>query len=201
MKNIKPLNLLILFAILASLLLTAAVPLPNQSIYFSSVGKSDLTRLIVDNQSTSTLYLWLKGPAFYYMVVKPKESEVFTVMRGKYDQTVRACGDTVESKLDMTTTQTLVMPKCGSKSVTSGVVDLGHLIKIVKITVKNESNSKMIVVLEGPATYVFSFDKDQKKTYTVAKGTYNVTYYACGRTGERKFSAFHGKELTLDCPK
>jgi hypothetical protein len=135
------------------------------------------------------------------MVVKPEESEVFTVMRGKYDQTLRACGDTVESKLDMTSTQTLVMPKCGSKSVTSGVIDLGHLIKIVKIKVENESNSKMIVVLEGPATYVFSFDKDQKKDYTVAKGDYKVTYYACGRIGERNFSVYEGKELTLDCPR
>ena len=201
MKKIRPLDLFILLGVLASMLLTAAVPLPYQPIHFSSVGRSDLVRLVVDNQSTSTLYLRLEGPSFYYMVVRAKESDVFTVKRGKYDQTLTACGDTVKAKLDMTTNQTMVMPKCGSKSVTSGVVDLGHLIKIVKITVKNESSTKMIVVLEGPATYVFSFDKDQKKNYTVAKGDYKVTYYACRRTGTRNFSAFKGKDLILDCPK
>ena len=110
MKKIRPLDLFILLGVLASMLLTAAVPLPYQPIHFSSVGRSDLVRLIVDNQSTSTLYLRLEGPAFYYIVVKAKESDIFTVKRGEYDQTLTACGDTVEAKLDMTTNQTLVMP-------------------------------------------------------------------------------------------
>ncbi|OGO64325.1 MAG: hypothetical protein A2Z45_11350 [Chloroflexi bacterium RBG_19FT_COMBO_55_16] len=201
MEKIKRHYLLILLGVLASLLVTAAVPLPYQPFAFSSVGKSDLVRLTVDNQSTGSLYLWLDGPSFYYMVVKAKESEVFTVMRGKYQETVKACGDTVKTTLDMSTNQKLIMPKCGSKSVTSGVVDLGHLIKIIKISVENESSTKMIVVLEGPATYVFSFDKDQKKNYTVAKGDYKVTYYACGRTGTRNFSVYKGHDLILDCPK
>src|SRR4030065_1236015 len=101
MKEIRPLNLFILLRVLASMLLTAAVPLPYQSIHFSGVGRSELVRLIIDNQSTSTLYLRLDGPAFYYIVVNAKESDVFTVKRGKYDQTLTACGDTVKGNLDM----------------------------------------------------------------------------------------------------
>jgi hypothetical protein len=60
MKNIRPLSILILFGILASLLLTAAVPLPNQSIYFSGTGRSDLARLI-DNNRPALSTCGLKG--------------------------------------------------------------------------------------------------------------------------------------------
>ena len=58
----------------------------------------------------------------------------------------------------------------------------------------------MKVILEGPATYVFTFSKDQDKTYTITKGQYDYTVYGCGGSFTGTFYAQVNKEKVFKCP-
>jgi hypothetical protein len=197
--------LLILVNLLLMLLVTAAVPLPQSTSFATNAEKSDLIALKVDNQSTSNAYLWLDGPSFYYLVVKPGESKTFTVMRGEYFKDVSYCGARDSSIIDLTKHARLVMPVCGANSRQTPnsphIVNITNTIKIVKVTVTNAAESKVLAILTGPSTYVFSLDKDASKDYTIAKGDYEVQYFACGKYGVREFSAFYNSVLKLKCPK
>jgi len=110
MDKKKSLRVLILANLLIMLLVTAAVPLPKFSSFATNGEKSDLIALRVDNYSTSNAYLWLDGPAFYYLVVKPGESKIFTVMRGEYFKDVSYCGARDSSIVDLTKYTRLIMP-------------------------------------------------------------------------------------------
>ena len=79
MDRKNSLRVLILVNLLIMLLVTAAVPLPKSTSFDASNEKSDMVALRVDNHSTSIAYLWLDGPAFYYLVVNPGESKTSTV--------------------------------------------------------------------------------------------------------------------------
>ena len=197
--------LLILVNLLLMLLVTAAAPLPQSTSFATNAEKSDLIALKVDNQSTSNAYLWLDGPSFYYLVVKPGESKTFTVMRGEYFKDVSYCGARDSSIIDLTKHTRLVMPVCGANSRQTPnsphVVNITNTIKIDKVTVTNAAESKVLAILTGPSTYVFSLDKDASKDYTIAKGDYEVQYFACGKYGVREISAFYNSVLKLKCPK
>jgi hypothetical protein len=196
---------LILANILILVLMSAAVPLPNSVSLASTSEKSDLVALKVENDSTSYAYLWLDGPSFYYLVVKPGETKTFTVMRGEYFKDVSYCGARASSIIDITKQTRLIMPVCGANtrqlSSSPHIVNITNTIKIVKVTVTNDSESRVLAILTGPSTYVFSLDKDVSKDYTIAKGDYEVQYYACGKYGVREFSAYHNGVLKLKCPK
>jgi len=191
--------------ILILVLMSAAVPLPNSVSLASTSEKSDLVALKVENDSTSYAYLWLDGPSFYYLVVKPGETKTFTVMRGEYFKDVSYCGARDSSIIDITKQTRLIMPVCGANtrqlSSSPHIVNITNTIKIVKVTVTNDSESRVLAILTGPSTYVFSLDKDVSKDYTIAKGDYEVQYFACGRYGVREFSAYHNGVLKLKCPK
>ncbi len=205
MKKKMLMRVLVLVNLLLMLLLTAAVPLPQSTSFATNAEKSDLIALKVDNQSTSNAYLWLDGPSFYYLVVKPGESKTFTVMRGEYFKDVSYCGARDSSIIDLTKHTRLDMPVCGANSRQTPnsphVVNITNTIKIVKVTVTNAAESKVLAILTGPSTYVFLLDKDASKDYTIAKGDYEVQYFACGKYGVREFSAFYNSVLKLKCPK
>jgi len=205
MDKKKSMRMLIVVNLLILVMLTAAVPLPESSSATSTGDKSDLVALRVVNQSTGYVYLWLDGPAFYYLVVKPDETQTFTVRRGEYSKEVSYCGARDSSTIDLTKHTKLVMPVCGAntRQIPSSphVVDITNTIKIVKVTVKNDSDSRVLAILTGPSTYVFSLNKEDSKDYTIAKGDYEVRYYACGKYGVREFSAFYNGVLKLKCPK
>jgi hypothetical protein len=99
----------------------------------------------------------------------------------------------------------MIMPVCGGhagQAATSPyVVDLSEIIKIVKVTVENDSETRLLAILTGPATYVFLIDEGDSKDYTIAKGDYSVQYYACGTVGYKDYYAYHGSKLSLSCPK
>jgi hypothetical protein len=140
----------------------------------------------------------------YYFEVKADETELFAVARGEYSYKFRACGDTVSGTLDVTTQRKLVMPVCGGRATSetnaAGTFDISSEIKIVKVSIENEASTRALVIMTGPTTYVFTFEEDEEKDYTIAKGDYQVQTFACGRVGLRNFSAFKGKTLVLDCP-
>jgi hypothetical protein len=96
------------------------------------------------------------------------------------------------------------MPVCGGRATSetnaAGTFDISSEIKIVKVSIENEASTRALVIMTGPTTYVFTFEEDEEKDYTIAKGDYQVQTFACGRVGLRNFSAFKGKTLVLDCP-
>lgn len=198
--------LVLVFAcILVVVFTSAAIPLPNASIHAAPTGKSDLVAFTVINDSSGYVYLWLDGPTFYYMAVKSGEIKTFTVMRGEYFQDVYYCGATTSSIVDLTIQTKLILPVCGGRATQAAksphVIDVTETIRIVPVTVENEAESRVLAILTGPSTYVFSLQVDEAKDYTIAKGEYKVQYYACGKYGERKFFANKGSTLTLTCPK
>jgi hypothetical protein len=203
MKQKNSFRVLFIVGVLAALFSTAAIPGPGSTLTAALGGESDLVALTVENRSSGYIYIWLDGPSFYYLSVKPEETRAFTVARGEYDQKVRACGDTVENTVDISKQTKMIMPVCGGhagKSADSSVVDFSEVIKIVKFTLENESDTRLLAILTGPATYVFQLEEGVSKDYTIAKGDYEVQYFACGKVGYKDLYAFHGKVFTLTCP-
>lgn len=201
MREHRALRIVVLLGAVAALLTTAAVPLPGEAV----AARSELVRLTIENRSSGTLYVWLDGPAFYYLEVGAEETEVAAVARGEYTYRFRACGDTVTGTLDLQTRQKVVMPMCGGRAVSTpraaGAFDISNQIKIVRVTFENDSGTRLLAILTGPTTYVFDFKKGEEKEFTIAKGDYKVQVFACGRSGTRNFSAFRGKKLVFECPK
>jgi hypothetical protein len=198
-------RMLVLISFAIFILLTAAVQLPASSKFASVNEKSDLVALKVENDSTSMAYLWLDGPAFYYFVIKPGETRNFTVERGEYDKEVSYCGARETSTIDLTKYTKLLLPVCGANALNSPtsphIVNITNTLKIVKVTLTNELDSNVFAIFTGPSTYVFTFGRDESKDYTIAKGDYEIQYWACGSYGIREFSAFHNRVMKFKCPK
>ena len=196
---------IVLIGLVIFTLLSAAVPLPASSNFASVNEKSDLVALKVVNDSTSTAYLWLDGPAFYYFVIPPDETRTFTIQRGEYDKDVSYCGARDSSTIDLTRHTKLILPVCGANALNEPtsphVVNITNTLKIVKVTLTNELDSNVFAIFTGPSTYVFTFGRDESKDYTIAKGDYEIWYYACGKYGIREFSAFHNRIMKFKCPK
>jgi hypothetical protein len=107
--------------------------------------------------------------------------------------------------LDLTKHYTFVVPPCGFKAYNAkdyhpSVIDGGEIIKLVKVTFENSTDKYLKVILYGPSTYVFTFNEDQSKTYTISKGDYTYTAYGCGGTFYGSFYAHHGKVFDIKCP-
>lgn len=202
-KTVMP--VVIIVNLILVLTMTAAVPVPRSSLSAVTSEKSDLVSLEVVNNSSGYVYIWLNGPAFYYLWVKPGESKTYTVMRGEYTQDVSYCGARESSTIDLTKKTKLFMPVCGAntKQTPSSphVVDITNTLKIVKVTLVNDADTRVLAILTGPSTYVFLLDVEAEKDYTIAKGDYEVLYYACGSNGVKGFSAYFNSVLKLKCPK
>jgi hypothetical protein len=205
MNKMKSMRILILVNLIVLVFLTAAIPLPKSAGIALTNEKSDLVALKIQNDSTSMAYLWLDGPAFYYMVVKPGETKTYTVLRGEYFKDISYCGARDSSIVDITRHTKLIMPVCGANSRQSPssphIVDITNTIKIVKVTLTNDADSRVLAILTGPSTYVFSLDKEASKDYTIAKGDYEVEYFACGGYSVKEWSAYHKSILKFKCPK
>lgn len=205
MEKKRSMRIIIIMSLIILVFLTAAIPLPNSAAVAATNQKSDLVALKIQNDSSSTAYLWLDGPTFYYFVVKPGETRTYTVLRGEYFKDVSYCGARDSSIVDLSRHTKLLMPVCGANSRQSPssphVIDITNTIKIVKVTLTNEADSRVLAILTGPSTYVFTLDKDASKDYTIAKGDYEVQYFACGAYSEKEWSAYHKSVLKFKCPK
>lgn len=186
---------LLILSLVSSLLLSAAAPMPAQS----------LARFTVVNKSTSDLSFRLEGPRVYTLLVKAKSTEVFTLERGEYTYWVQGCGMVVvKGTLDMTKSKKMVMPVCGGRAKSSArtpnTIDLSSKMTLVKVELENDTKGRVTMILTGPSTYVFTLNANQEKTVTIAKGEYNIEYYACGGRDFRKFFAQKGTVLEIECP-
>ncbi|OGO28277.1 MAG: hypothetical protein A2W33_03105 [Chloroflexi bacterium RBG_16_52_11] len=180
------------------LVFVAAMPL------VTALAASAQVRLTIDNRSPKPLQLSLSGPAIYNFKVEGNDKEVFAVNRGVYDYTMSGCGRTANGTLDLSVNKTLIMPVCGASAANlvrePNMVDLGQVLKVVKIKVENLATGDSLVILTGPSTYVFSVKEDAKVSYTVAKGQYKVQIYACGDYGTSTFEAYKDASLKVRCP-
>lgn len=205
MKRIISFRSAILLCLVSLLLLSAAAPF-RPAAEDTTPAKPDLVRLTIENKTTKLITIRLDGPAIYFLRVKGETTGVFTVNRGEYSATITACGVTGKEPLDLTTQKTLIMPVCGGSANTSATregsaIDISKPVKVVKFTISNQSDTKLLAILTGPASYVFTLKKGESKNYTIAKGDYSVTYYACGTKGVKKFESYSGSKLELSCPK
>lgn len=167
-------------------------------------AKSEQVKFTVENKSDKVFTLRMTGPENLYLVVEPETVKVFTPLRGLYDVTMFSCGAYADDEIDLTTVKIMVVPKCGSNGPDQSdkKIDASETIKLVKVTIENDAtNSNMVVVMTGPGTFVFSFKAGQKASYTIPRGDYQVTYYACNSSATRTFSAKANKILELSCPK
>lgn len=189
------------FLILMSMVL-AAILIPQQA----AVAKSELVGFTFKNDSNRLASLRLYGNGqFYYFLVQPGQTKYYTPVRGEYDVTFFSCGQYVNRELDLTKQTKLVVPSCGTLAhhndqTPAGVIDGGQVLRLVKVTFENETEGYMKVILEGPATYVFTFNNDQDKTYTISKGLYTYTVYGCGGSFTGNLYARHGKVKEIHCP-
>jgi hypothetical protein len=201
-KNRWTLRLVIILALVASFLLSAYAPISGDP----TVPASDLVRLVVRNKYDKPLALRLQAPgAYYYLQVEGESTATYTVLRGDYDYTLWGCGATSSGTMDLNKNRTLIMPICGG-GVTNvpqngKKLDLSTLIKIVPVTIENALDTHVLVIFTGASTYVFTFDKGQKKDYTIARGSYTVKYWACGAYVTRDFEANKNSSLVLTCGK
>jgi len=168
-------------------------------------AKSDLIRLTINNRSTSPMYLRLSGSSYYYLSVLDETRTDFTVERGEYDYSLTACGATTTGSMDLESNKILVMPICGGNAGASSKnpdkVDLSAEHKLVPIEIENDTSGRAMVIMTGPATYVFSLEKNKTyKDYTIVRGEYDLQIYACGRYGTRTWTALKNHKLKVVCP-
>jgi len=160
--------------------------------------------LTIDNRAPSGISLALVGPAKYYLTVAGESKKAFTVNQGQYTYTIRGCGMTSKSTLDLSRDTLLINPVCGGSIRTipndKSKIDLSAVIKVVPVTISSELENNTIVVMTGPSPYVFTMASDQEKAVTIGRGTYTVRYFACGVNLKRTFQAVKGATLYLRCP-
>ena len=188
MSKYKTITFFIILSLLSSLLISAA--------------PADLVRLTIQNKSNDLVTLRMEGPQFYYLTVRAGETRVFTPQRGEYSAKLYTCGLFVNQELDLSTSQTIVVPACGTKAFTSdntGAIDAGQLIKIVRVHFTNKTDKNLVLILRGPGEYVFYIRKGETKTYTIPKGDYKAQQYGCPTVKEFNYYASAHLETNLIC--
>ncbi len=201
MSRMKYLRFMLAGLLSLSVLFVAVIP--SQA---ASLAQSNLVRFTLENDTAQFAAIRLESPtAFYYLSAQADETRVFTPVRGEYQYTFYSCGTYVTGTIDLTRQQTLTAPPCGSKipsgSYTPGHIDGGDLLKLVRIDLENDTTTSALIILEGPSTFVFTIAKGSTNHYTVPKGTYAYTMYACGTISHGTFYAIkQDKEMTFTCP-
>jgi len=182
-----------------SLMLIAAV----------SQADSGLNRLTIVNETDHGFWLKLDGPAYYYLYVKSGATKVFTPKRGVYDAIYYYCGTYVKNRtLDLDSHQkTIHAPTCGFKAYSdkggpNDTVDVGREFKLVNVTLNNQTDHNIVIVLDGPngESHAFFLYDDAEKEYTIPKGLYQYKMYGCGGIETGGFFAIFNKVEKLTCP-
>ncbi len=187
--------------LLAFVLIFAAVAVPQAN----TQAASPLMRLVIENGSSKFVSLRLTGPANYYMSAAAGATATYTPERGVYSYTLYSCGVYVHGELDLTKHMvTYEVPPCGTKAYsgpgTTAVVDAGKELRLVKVTLNNETDHNIVIVFSGTSSLVFFLYDDASNDYTIPKGDYTYEIYGCGpiRYGTMYAHAHKVKDLT--CP-
>jgi hypothetical protein len=164
-----------------------------------------LVRLTVINRSDMPMRIQLTGTAFYSLRVEANTTKVFTPQQGNYTYNIQVCGLYTSGSFDLSKNQRLLQPKCAGGDVVNmaqkSAIDLTKEVKLVKVNLLNETGGSVLAILSGPGNYVFSMTRGQEKSYTIGRGDYTVTYYACGVRYTMDFRATANQNLRFKCPK
>lgn len=204
MSKIRTSYLFVLVLIFASLLLSAAAPAPFSALEAASGDEADMVHLTVVNRSDKPIYIWMEGTAFYYLTVPADSTRTFTPLRGDYSYRIRACGLSSKETLDLSKNKTLIMPSCSGgrlSGLNSNQVDLNKQIKLVRVTIVNDTKTYGLLIMQGPGTYVFRFNPGEKKSFSIGRGEYDYTFYACSKVGKDSLYALSKSKFELSCPK
>lgn len=86
-----------------------------------AVAKTDLARFEVINKTDQPVSISLtSGDTFYYLTVAAETTQVFTVERLVYDQTVWSCGLSDSGSLDLKTYMKLTFTRCDREAPNKG---------------------------------------------------------------------------------
>jgi hypothetical protein len=197
MKKIK--NLIVIT--LAFVLIFAAVAVPQSN----TQAASPLMRLVIENNSSHFVSLRLSGPTNYYMSASAGSTSSYTPERGEYSYTLYSCGIFVHGEIDLTKHMvTYEVPPCGSKAYSgpgpTTVIDAGKELRLVKVTLKNETGHNIVIVFSGTSSLAFFFYDGDSKDYTIPKGDYTYEIYGCGAVRYGTMYAHVNKVKELTCP-
>lgn len=201
MARTKYLRILIAGLLSLSVLLVTLIPAQA-----ASTSQNALIRFTFENDTDQFAAIRLEGSSsFYYLSTQAGETKAFTPARGTYDYTFYSCGTYVTGSIDLNGNHKFYVPPCGTKSKAGnynpGYTDGGDVLKLVRIELENDTDTNLLLILEGPSTFVFTIAKDATNTYTVPKGTYSYTQYACGTVSYGTFYAIkQDKGKTFTCP-
>jgi hypothetical protein len=145
-------------------------------------------RFTIVNQAnrgiTVRLYAQDGSGQTYYVHVEANTTKTLTPIRGVYDYKLTSCGIMLFGVVNLTkANNTWVNPNCGSKSGASSretnTQDVGQILKLMKVTIDNNTGAQLMIWLHGAFDYVFIIPKDGEKTVTVPRGFYTWGHYAC----------------------
>lgn len=184
-------------------LLKTVLALGLAAMLFTTAA-ADLARLTIENQSDQSVYLWLQSDAnYYYVETAAATTQVWTPEKDVYAYRMIACGANIYGELDLTRVQYYIVPPCGSKAGAEEhdtKTDVARLIRLVRITVVNETGGRVILALHGPDGYVFGLETGESKEYTIPRGEYTYTAYGCGTVFEGSLFATAHAKIVVRCP-
>jgi hypothetical protein len=201
------LHSLILLGMLASLLISAA-PLPAKASVPVTLDRTNLVNFIVSNRTGSAITVKLIGPSSYVLFVPGlisgySQKTTFTVKRGVYKYTVFACNAEVVGSIDLNGRKTMIVPVCGNNPKTPEGVYKINFPKdetLARVTLVNRSPTLATIVMRGPQKYLFYLAPGEEKVYTLKRGIYAVTYYACQSSDTVAFEARPSAKFRVFCP-
>lgn len=169
-----------------------------------TAAATNLGRLTLVNNSNKTAYIWLQSETnFYYFENPASQTKIWTPAKGEYSYRLAACGTTVTGTLDLSQAKTIIVPVCGSKATSNDItnqIDVGRLIRLVRVEFHNATGGRLLLVFHGPDGYVFTIKAGETGEYTIPRGDYTYTAYACGTAFRGDFFASAHAEKTIKCP-
>ncbi|HNB52651.1 MAG TPA: hypothetical protein PK530_11940 [Anaerolineales bacterium] len=144
-------------------------------------------RLTVVNGSELPFSITLNGPGNYILNVASGETREFTIRRGSYSFDMMLCAARATGALDFSKITTLQFKACTA-------------IKLVEVSVENQSSQVASVMLAGAGNFVLALQAGEVRSLTIPRGAYTVSQTVCGTTGTGTFEARSHRTLTLTCP-
>ncbi|MEW6405188.1 MAG: hypothetical protein AB1649_25625 [Chloroflexota bacterium] len=201
MKTQRVFRGIVFLVTLTSILFAAA--LPQRAVF----AQEEVVRLTIKNYSDGDIWLKLEGPvAVYNLHVGPGQTRDYTPVMGVYNYIYWACGTWVKGELDLTTKKTVEIPNCGylmggAQRGHPNFVDAGNeMMKLVDVTFENKTGAYVLLILNGPSIFVFSFQPEQEREFTIPKGDYSYTAYGCGGYFNGTFYANYHNVKEITCP-
>jgi hypothetical protein len=152
----KKINLIIAFVLVSLLLSAWRSP--------GLAGKTEGTKLVIDNKTGAALTVTLTGPRNYTLTAAPGKSQN-PIEPGKYRYSYKACG----------------AAKTGSITVAAkgGKLAIAKCVKAV-VTIVNDTGGTLYINLSGTAVFNFTVGTGKTKV-NVIKGKYDYSVSgACG---------------------